>query len=387
METILKHIKIARLLCKRRLIGLDKEEEEMLDSWRREDLRNEKEYSLYQHVDTDNLASRYERIDTDKQWSDFRRRVAGKKRRIWLRVGGVAAGLCLIIGISYLLYTHSETPYPPQSQEAVSQNIRLILSSGKTLDLSDRKHLDIRQIEGNAVLHDNKLEYRTDTALLQTVESNTLIIPKGAFYHLILADGTKVWLNSDTRIVYPVAFPGEKREVTLAGEAFFEVTKDPQKPFIVKTDNLNVKVLGTSFNINTYSDDGKVYAALQQGVVEVNAGRENTLLLAPGQVAELDIRQPGAVVKLSDVSLTQQIAWKEGLFCFRSTPLPEILRQIERYYDVSFVDQAKASDEVYSGDISRNVSLEEILQAISAQTTNIEFKSVDKVVYIMKKRD
>lgn len=387
METILRHIKIARLLCKRRLIGLVEEEEEQLDCWRREDVQNEKDYSLYQHIDTDKLASRYERIDTDKQWSDFRRRVAGKKRRMWLRVGGVAAGLCLIIGISYLLYPDSETPYPVPSQESGAQNIRLILSSGKTLDLSDRKHLDILQIEGNAVLHDNQLEYRADTALLQAVESNTLIIPKGAFYHLILADGTKVWLNSDTRIIYPVAFPGEKREVTLAGEAFFEVTKDPQRPFIVKTDNLNVKVLGTSFNINTYADDGKVYAALQQGVVEVNAGRENVLLLAPGQVAELDIRQPGAVVKLSDVSLTRQIAWKEGLFCFRSTPLPEILRQIERYYDVSFVDQAKVGDEVYSGDISRNVSLEEILQAISAQTTNIEFKTVDKVVYIMKKRD
>lgn len=387
METILRHIKIARLLCKRRLIGLEEEEEVLLDCWRREHTQNDKDYSLYQHIDIDKLASRYERIDTDKQWSDFRHKVAGKKRRMWLRVGGVAAGLCLVIGISYLLYPDTATSYPTQSQESVSQNIRLILSSGKTLDLSNRKHLDIRQIEGNAVLHHNQLEYRADSAQPQTVESNTLIIPKGAFYHLILADGTKVWLNSDTRIVYPVAFQGEKREVTLVGEAFFEVAKDPQKPFIVKTDHLNVKVLGTSFNINTYADDGKVYAALQQGLVEVNAGRENALLLAPGQVAELDVRQPGLIVKLSDVSLTQQIAWKEGLFCFRSTPLPEILRQIERYYDVSFVDQAKVGDEVYSGDISRNVSLEEILQAISAQTTNIEFKSVDKVVYIMKKRD
>lgn len=387
METILKYIKVAHLLCKERLFGLNGKELQLLEDWRRQSERHEKSYQLFQHLDPEVLAHRYERIDADRQWGEFRSRLAGRRFRVWKAVAGIAAVVCLLLGGSYLFYWNQESVSSPEVADSPMGGIRLVLSSGKTLNLSDRKHLDIRQIEGNAVLHDNQLEYRMDTLTTTEPEYNTLIVPKGAFYHLILADGTKVWLNSDSRIEYPIVFAENRREVTLQGEAFFEVEKDSDKPFMVKTENFNVKVLGTSFNINTYGDDGKVYTALQQGVVEVEAGPENALILAPGQVAELDIRQPGMRMKLSRMSLNQQIAWKEGFFCFRSTPLSDMLKQIERYYDVCFVDAAKVGEEVYTGDISRNVSLEELLDAIRLQTTNIDFRMVDKVVYIIEKRD
>ena len=159
------------------------------------------------------------------------------------------------------------------------------------------------------------------------------------------------------------------------GEAYFEVTKNSGQPFIVQTENFNVKVLGTSFCINTFGDNGKVYTALESGVVEMDCGRENTLILAPGQVAELDVRRPGACVRMSEVSVEQLVAWKKGLFCFRQTSLPD------------FLNLEDAEGEAYTGDISRNVSLEVLLGAISAQTTDIQFKIVNRTVYITKKRD
>ena len=119
----------------------------------------------------------------------------------------------------------------------------------------------------------------------------------------------------------------------------------------------------------------------------MDCGRENTLILAPGQVAELDVRRPGACVRMSEVSVEQLVAWKKGLFCFRQTSLPDILKQVARYYDVHFMNLEDAEGEAYTGDISRNVSLEVLLGAISAQTTDIQFKIVNRTVYITKKRD
>ena len=107
----------------------------------------------------------------------------------------------------------------------------------------------------------------------------------------------------------------------------------------------------------------------------------------PGQVAELDVRRPGACVRMSEVSVEQLVAWKKGLFCFRQTSLPDILKQVARYYDVHFMNLEDAEGEAYTGDISRNVSLEVLLGAISAQTTDIQFKIVNRTVYITKKRD
>lgn len=386
METIQKYIELARLICKRRLLGLNRRETEKLEAWQKENPRYKSEFRNLQNIGLQGLSGRYEKIDTDRQWRKFQKRTV-HRTYVWLRAGVVAAGICLLLGTAGLFYRQSCFLSQPEIAETVPEGIRLVLSSGKTLDLSDRKNIDVRQIEGNVILHNGQLEYHCDSVERNSGETNTLIIPKGAFYHLVFSDGTKVWLNSDSKITYPLAFSGDIREVVLSGEAYFEVAKNPRQPFIVQTENFNVKVLGTSFCINTFGDDGKVYTALEEGVVEMSSDRENTLMLAPGQVAELDIQHPGASVRMSDVSLEQLIAWKKGLFCFRHTSLPDILKQVARYYDVHFVNLGDVQEEAYTGDISRNVSLEVLLGAISAQTADIQFKIVDRTVYIIKKRD
>ena len=120
----------------------------------------------------------------------------------------------------------------------VPEAVRLVLSSGRILDLSDCENVDVREIEGKVILHNGQLEYCSDSVKRNSEETNTLIIPKGAFYHLIFSDGTKVWLNSDSKITYPLVFSGNARKVILTGEAYFEVTKNSGQPFIVQTENL-----------------------------------------------------------------------------------------------------------------------------------------------------
>ena len=386
METIQKYIELARLICKRRLWGLNGREAEQLEAWLKENPRDKSAFKNLQHIDPEGLADRYEKIDIDRQWKNFQKRTAWRTY-IWWRVGVVAAGICLLLGTGWLFYRQARLFPQPEIAATVPEAVRLVRSSGRILDLSDCENVDVREIEGKVILHNGQLEYCSDSVKRNSEETNTLIIPKGAFYHLIFSDGTKVWLNSDSKITYPLVFSGNARKVILTGEAYFEVTKNSGQPFIVQTENFNVKVLGTSFCINTFGDNGKVYTALESGVVEMDCGRENTLILAPGQVAELDVRRPGACVRMSEVSVEQLVAWKKGLFCFRQTSLPDILKQVARYYDVHFMNLEDAEGEAYTGDISRNVSLEVLLGAISAQTTDIQFKIVNRTVYITKKRD
>lgn len=386
METIIEYIKIAKLICKRRLFGLDTPEQQRLDKWKYENFSGgSKEICDFK---TSGLNERYNRINIDEEWKTFRKR-AGKHRSHKLYYSfSAAAGVSLLLGISYIfLLRYSSEKQIPVAFSPQKHGVCLILSNGEQLSLSDEEAIPEGKIDGWAKVSENTLKYNSrNEAKADKTGENTLLIPAGAFYHLILADGTRVWLNSGSRITYPVAFTGETREVVLSGEAYFDVVKDKAMPFIVKTDYFDVKVLGTSFNINTYGDNGKAYTALKEGLVEISSGRDNIQFVRPGQVMELDIRDSNSKFRLSDIRIEQQLAWKEGEFCFRKTSLPEILKQVERYYNVRFINTSGSLDEYYTGTISRNVSLEVLLSAIE-ESIDVRFKISGETVCIEKKRD
>ncbi len=386
MGIIQEYIRIAHLLAKKLLWSLTENEEQQLVKWYTE--KGKKCESILSLHFTQ-LLERYQKIDSNREWEKFQQRLDKKKSRIWKRLMEGAAGICLVVGVSFLLRWQMDDRQQVVIGDDDGLGIHLIMSNGKKLNLSDRRSFDLRQVERNVVLHSGSLDYRENTvADGEETGVNTLVVPKGAFYHLILSEGTKVWLNSDSKITYPILFSGNTREVELEGEAFFDVAKDMEHPFLVKTKVLQVQVLGTCFNVNTHGDDGRVFVALERGKVEVgNIEGKGMLLLKPGEVAEIAVNQRNAQVKLSNVSLQEQIAWKEGMFCFRRMPLSEILKQVARYYNVQFVGGEEIERDVYSGDISRNVTLEELLKAIESQTDEIRFEVVGKVVYVIKKRD
>lgn len=203
---------------------------------------------------------------------------------------------------------------------------------------------------------------------------------------MVLSDGTKVWLNADSKIKYPVSFGQDKREVSLRGEGYFEVAKDSARPFIMSTDKMDVKVLGTTFDVNTYEDEGKSFVVLVEGLVEVSAGKGESRIITPGYMAEVDMHDVQAKIHVSKCDTEHYIAWKSGNFSFRNASLTEILKRVSRYYDVTVIREQVFEEEYYTGDVSSDVSLESLLAVIES-STSVSFKVERKIVYVQKKRD
>jgi len=193
----------------------------------------------------------------------------------------------------------------------------------------------------------------------QEVTYNTIATPKGRQYHVTLPDGTEAWLNSASSIHYPTVFSDRERSVTLTGEAYFEVKK-ATSPFRVHMDNhIAIEVLGTSFNINSYSNEGPLKATLLEGAVQVVKDNDR-MVLHPGEQAEVD---QGIRVK-KEVDVSQVIAWKNGIFNFDGVKLEEAMRQLERWYDIEVVYEKGVPDITFRGKLTRDVPLNDLLAGL-----------------------
>jgi ferric-dicitrate binding protein FerR (iron transport regulator) len=177
---------------------------------------------------------------------------------------------------------------------------------------------------------------------------------------LTLNDGTIVWLNSESSLRYPVAFVGNQRRVEITGEAYFEVAKDETKKFIVESNGVSTEVLGTHFNVNTYQSEHDVKITLLEGAIKVRKGLI-TGILKPGQQAEVtdDIRVT------SNVDMDAVMSWKNGFFHFANTSIPELMKQISRWYDIDIVYNSVITQRQFGGEISREASLSEVLKILN----------------------
>lgn len=387
MKEINRYLYIAKLICKERLVGLDDSERKQLDSWCGESDKKERVFSHLQNINTDELENRYEEVNVDRKWCDFKKLQSRKKRRIGVSIS-VAASICLLISIALWFWAKPlEDERVVLAVQGKQNNISLVLANGETVDISNPQKGKVKLDQGAKLYEGKRLEYtRTDSSREKELEYNELIVPKGTFYHLILSDGTKVWLNADSRIKYPVSFGKGKREVSLHGEGYFEVSRDTSRPFIVSTDKIDVKVLGTTFDINTYEDEGKSFVVLVEGLVEVSAGRGESRIITPGDMAEVNMHGVHAGIQVSKCDVGHYTAWKDGNFSFRNASLTEILKRVSRYYDVTIIREQTFEEEYYTGDLSRDVSLESLLSVVEA-STSVSFKVERKVVYVQKKRD
>lgn len=382
MENIQEYIQMARLLARHLSGQLNEDEEKELKEWCGRKQENTKVCEKLQQQKASLWIRHYEKAKPEEQWAHFQQHTRSRKQKIQIRSMGIAAGLCLIASVS--LFLHNGSELPTKNPETVSATgIQLVLSNGDVCNLS--KLSAALPLEGNATVAKNQLAYQTDTTIGQSENiQHTVIVPKGESYHIILPDSTQVWLNSDSRLTYPVQF-AQTRKVQLTGEAFFQVTRYTGRSFLVETGSMQVKVLGTTFNVNAYPDNEMAYTALEKGKVEVyQTEGGKSLILQPGEVAEVNKSVDKSGVRLSSMSLQEQTAWRNDMFCFRQTALSDILKEVGRYYNVRFIG-AEETSEVFSGDISRSVSLQELLDAIRAQTTNLTFQVVDRVVYVKKK--
>lgn len=247
---------------------------------------------------------------------------------------------------------------PPGRDAAV-----LTLGDGRTIIL-DSASGTISQQGGATVInlngqvsYDNKGGKDKPAAVVY----NTISTARGNQYQLILADGSKVWLNSASSLRFPTSFTGDIREVELDGEGYFEVAKNASKPFHVKTNSQDIEVLGTHFNVNAYNDEVATKTTLLEGSVKVKA--DNSVVLKPGEQAELSGANSQLTIHHSP-DIDQVMAWKNGWFEFDKTDIKAIMRQISRWYDVDIRYETKTDNATYGGRISRNINLSNILKML-----------------------
>jgi ferric-dicitrate binding protein FerR (iron transport regulator) len=269
----------------------------------------------------------------------------------------------------------------PGSNKAI-----LTLSNGKKIILNNAGIGTIGS-EGNAVINktaNGEIVYSsTETAADNgSLAYNTITIPNGGQYHLVLSDGTNVWLDAASSIKYPTVFTGNERKVVITGEAYFEVAHNAAKPFRVMAQGQTVEVLGTHFNIDAYTNEPVIKTTLLEGSVKVTNNMK-TITLAPGEQAQV---QPGTadneIKVLNNVDTDEAIAWKNGLFQFNKASIESIMRQVARWYDVeiSYMNN-KIPSKTFTGSISRNSSASQVLEILSY--TGLHFEIAGKKIIVI----
>ena len=264
------------------------------------------------------------------------RRVGRKLKIRWSY--SVAAAIAVLL-CSVLLYrwlgTNQENQVVPRD---VRQNVNtsiahLKLNTGEVVELEKYDGKFIREDSVQIANENATLRYTsTDSVAPEKVEFNTLVIPRGSEYNIVLADGTKVFLNAGSEISYPVVFAGDRREVKLKGEAYFEVRKDERRPFFVQAGDVQIQVLGTSFNVTAYPGRGRIETTLEEGKIQLTDGRES-VEVSPGKQAIYDIEDGRFEVKQVDTKL--YTAWKDGYYKFDQMTLEDIMETLALWYDLN----------------------------------------------------
>ena len=256
--------------------------------------------------------------------------------------------------------------------------------------LADGKKVDVEMLADTMLYKVDGIEVQKDAGVIKysglqksEVTYNTIMIPKGGEYQVELSDGTMVWLNSDTELKIPTVFAGDERRVYLSGEAYFVVTKDERKPFIVETDLGNVKVYGTEFNVKRYRDDGQLKATLVEGVIGFSSDRIAELKLKPGY--RLSLAEGSETPEIREVKVYNEIAWRDKRFSFENETLEEIARELERWYNVKIVFTDPALKElVFSGTLSRYGKIETMLRLFE-EGVEVKFTIESDTIKVIRK--
>lgn len=289
------------------------------------------------------------------------RRASKYKKISWWKGVAAAAGLLLILSCGFYFYKEFV-----RNRQFASEVASLDIPPGTnraTLTASDGKVYQLNGAKEEIVVDKESIHYKDGDILSakDSIRQVTLSTPRGGQYRVTLSDGTRVWLNAASSLSYPTVFNGKDRSVSLNGEAYFEVAHNASQPFIVHTTDQEVKVLGTSFNVNCYKDEDRTMTTLVTGSVRLESkGAAKTLQLHPGEQAVLD--KANFDVAVVDVSL--YTAWKDGDFRFKATPLREVLHQIERWYDLDVDYTGVPEDIKIHASIRRDKKLSTVLHAL-----------------------
>lgn len=302
-------------------------------------------------------------------------------------IAGVAASILFMVYFHFfqsgvnnqkLQVPQQVLSFDPGSNKAV-----LILADGSKHDLSSVSDsiistggIKIRNT-GKKLEYDDKQQIKA-----AALTYNTIVIPRGGEYFVVLSDGTKVWLNSESSIRFPVQFADDIRNIDLTGEAYFEVSKNANRPFVVTTGNQQIKVLGTQFNVSSYSENLNVYTTLVEGKVEISLSDnlKSKIILQPGE--QCTLAKVGSILQKKAVDVNQFVAWKDGRFVFVDQPLSEIMKTLSKWYDVNVVFANENDRKLrFTGNLGRYANFKDILEKIE-RTNEVTFSVSNDTIMI-----
>jgi transmembrane sensor len=317
------------------------------------------------------------RISTRRQWGKY----------------AAAAVILLAVGLGIYRFTGNKPSHTIVAQQAANNSstdiqpggnkAMLTLADGSVIALNDAANGLLANQGGTNVvkLTNGELAYESGNQHANALLFNTIITPRGGKYRLTLPDGSKVWMNAESTLRYPTAFNGNTREVTLAGEAYFEIAHNAAQPFHVQVKDIKVEVLGTHFNIMAYENEAAIATTLVEGSVRVSSS-STQLHLKPGQQALQDNK--GAGMKLiNEADIQQVLAWKNEYFQFAGDRLDRLMRQIERWYDVTVVYEGPVPDKKFGGKILRSSPLSDVLKAL--ELSEVKFRVEGKTITVINK--
>lgn len=316
-----------------------------------------------------------------------------RMRQRMLKYAAILTGILLGAGILIYLPNRDDMPAnerPAMAKKAAPQPImpgsgkaRLVLGNGQVIELKDNQEQSFTEADGTRVKSSASVLSYTSANATDAPVYNILETPRGGEFSVVLPDSSIVWLNASSSLRFPTGFHGSTRRVELSGEAFFEIAKNKSKPFIVSINNVSVTVTGTKFNVKAYPDESYVNTTLVEGGVEMRAaGADNNrpVALRPGYQGVWENRQ----ITVREAYLEEALAWKNGLFVFRSESLGSIMRKLSRWYDVdvTFPDAA-TTDLRFTGVIRKYESIQKVLDMLEL-TQKVKFNINKKNISVMK---
>lgn len=402
MNNLLKYFNIAKLISKH-ISEPSHPIDESLKDWVDSSAQHKETFdNLTTGPKLNQLLDEYEQIDLKKGWDQVYTKLPQQKNNLFSnRFFKIAAMITtpLLIGVAGLyVYTHINTKEEKTTSIAVKKDFKpgsskatLIMANGSQVDLTNPDSKQLSDADGTIIKNQNNgLNYASNANKTDKVETapvfNTLVIPVGGEYKITLSDGTKVWLNAASKLRYPTRFASSKREVFLEGEAYFEVTHNPLRPFEVHTSTITTKVYGTEFNIMAYNDEPNIQTTLIKGIVEVQnaaAVGKRSIMLKPGIQANLNKANNNLSSKAVDTYI--YTAWKDGVFVFNNENMESIMRKLGRWYNVKInFDNESTKEKLFFGKVKRYENINKILNMIK-RTEEVTYSTENNQITIRRK--
>lgn len=367
--------------------SMSEEEQQIVERWLQEHA-GEKDVELLQGMFQSSRLMREKAVcRKESVLEQMEKKVRHRQRNRWIGwyYSGVAV-VAVLLGVALMFWRSGmETEdfgIPRYIQKMDVSKAYLKLNSGAVVELDKHQGAVIREDSIRIANVDYTLRYSHDSVVPLEVKFDTLVVPRGSEYNVMLADGTMVFLNAGSEIYYPAAFSGDKREVGLKGEAYFEVAKDESRPFFVQTGDIRIRVLGTSFNVTSYPERERIETTLEQGRIQITNGKE-LIDVVPGEQVIYDKKNNLFEVKFIDTKL--YTSWKDGYYKFEQMPLEEIMETLALWYDLNvFYANAEVKSLEFTGRLRRYERVERLFEKIE-QTDLVEFELNGNNVVIRKK--